>query len=140
MQLTEPDFSRRLNVSFGPGHPDCRDYPGRREGGISKSGEVCERWDLPRQCIAWDSVDGFSIIVGNKDFLNQSRDPLTVLDDIAKTGEDAVIILKDFHEYWNNPQVKRTDPQLLAGIPLQPGTIVIVTPTPRNRTKILTKR
>ena len=98
MQLTEPDFSRRLNVSLRARVTLIVVITPEEERVVSQIREVCERWDPPRQCIAWDSVDGFSIIVGNKDFLNQSRDPLTALDDIAKTGEDAVIILKDFHE------------------------------------------
>ena len=70
----------------------------------------------PRQCIAWDSVEGFSVIVGNKNFLNQSRDPLTALDDLVKTGEDAVIVLKDFHEYLEQPTGETTDPQLLPAL------------------------
>ncbi len=121
MQLTEPDFSRRLNVSLRARVTLIVVITPEEERVVSQIREVCERWDPPRQCIAWDSVDGFSIIVGNKDFLNQSRDPLTALDDIAKTGEDAVIILKDFHEYLEQPAGEKTDPQLLAGIPLQPA-------------------
>src|SRR5208337_1753236 len=93
--------------------------------------DVCERWDPTRQCIAWDSVDGFSVIVGNKNFLNQSRDPLTALDDLVKTGEDAVIVLKDFHEYWNTPQVKRRIRNFSQAFRYNRRTIVIVTPTPR---------
>ncbi|MGA9203902.1 MAG: AAA family ATPase [Methanoregula sp.] len=131
MQLTEPDFSRRLNVSLRARVTLIVVITPEEERVVSQIREVCERWDPPRQCIAWDSVDGFSIIVGNKDFLNQSRDPLTALDDIAKTGEDAVIILKDFHEYWNNPQVKRRIRNSSQAFRYNRRTIVIVTPTPK---------
>jgi len=131
MQLAEPDFSRRLNVSLRARVTLIVVITPEEERVVSQIQEVCERWDPPRQCIAWDSVDGFSIIVGNKDFLNQSRDPLTALDDITKTGEDAVIILKDFHEYWNNPQVKRRIRNSSQAFRYNRRTIVIVTPTPK---------
>ena len=74
---------------------------------VSRIREVCETGNLARQCIAWDSVDGFAVIAGSRNFLAQSRDPLAALEDVGKTDENAVIILKDFHEYWNTPQVKR---------------------------------
>ena len=107
MQRSEPDFSRRLNVSLRARVTLIVVITPEEERVVEQIKVVCERWDPPRQCIAWDSVEGFSVIVGNKNFLNQSRDPLTALDDLVKTGEDAVIVLKDFHEYWNNPPVKR---------------------------------
>jgi ATP-dependent 26S proteasome regulatory subunit len=68
--------------------------------------EVCERGNPPRQCISWDIVDGFSTISGTQ--MNAStKDPLQALDAMDKADENAVIILKDFHEFWDNPQVKR---------------------------------
>lgn len=68
--------------------------------------EVCDRWNPPRQCVAWDIVEGWQELSG-KQFSAPTRDPLTALDEIGKTDENAVIILKDFHEYWANPAVKR---------------------------------
>jgi len=131
MQHAEPDFSRRLNVSLRARVTLIVVITPEEERVVSQIKGVCEKWDPPRQCIAWDSVDGFSVISGNKNFLNQSRDPLTALDDIVKTGEDAVIVLKDFHEYWNNPQVKRRIRNFSQAFRYNRRTIVIVTPTPR---------
>ncbi|MGA2121151.1 MAG: AAA family ATPase [Methanoregula sp.] len=131
MQLAEPDFSRRLNVSLRARVTLIVVITPEEERVVSQIREVCETWDPPRQCIAWDSVDGFSVIAGNKNFLNQSRDPLTALDDIVKTGDDAVIVLKDFHEFWNNPQVKRRIRNFSQQFRYNRRTIVIVTPTPR---------
>ena len=68
--------------------------------------EGCDRWNPPRQCVAWDIVEGWQELSG-KQFSAPTRDPLTALDEIGKTDENAVIILKDFHEYWANPAVKR---------------------------------
>jgi len=131
MQHAEPDFSRRLNISLRARVTLIVVITPEEERVVAQIKGVCERWDPPRQCIAWDSVDGFSVIAGNTNFLNQSRDPLTALDDIKKTGEDAVIILKDFHEYWNNPQVKRRIRNFSQEFRYNRRTIVIVTPTPR---------
>jgi len=131
MQRSEPDFFRRLNVSLRARVTLIVVITPEEERVVEQIKDVCERWNPPRQCIAWDSVEGFSVIAGNKNFLNQSRDPLTALDDLVKTGEDAVIVLKDFHEYWNNPQVKRRIRNFSQAFRYNRRTIVIVTPTPR---------
>ncbi|HNX17766.1 MAG TPA: AAA family ATPase [Methanoregula sp.] len=131
MQHAEPDFSRRLDISLRARVTLIVVITPEEERVISQVKDVCERWDPPRQCIAWDSVDGFLVISGNKNFPNQSRDPLTALDDIVKTGEDAVIVLKDFHEYWNNPQVKRRIRNFSQAFRYNRRTIVIVTPATR---------
>jgi len=131
MHRSEPDFSRRLNVSLRARVTLVVVITPEEERVVSQIKDVCGSWDPPRQCIAWDSVDGFSVIAGNRNFLNQSRDPLTALDDIVKTGEDAVVVLKDFHEFWNNPQVKRRIRNFSQQFRYNRRTIVIVTPTSR---------
>ena len=107
MIQTEPDFSRRLNISLRARVTLIVVMTPEEERVIAQVKEVCEKWEPQRQCLAWDSVDGFSIVCGNKTMLTQSRDPLAALDDIIKSDENAVIVLKDFHEFWNNPMVKR---------------------------------
>jgi hypothetical protein len=131
MQLAEPDFSRRLNISLRARVTLVVVITPEEERVVSQVREVCETWDPPRQCIAWDSVDGFSVLAGTKTFPNQSRDPLTALDDISKTGEDAVVVLKDFHEFWNNPQIKRRIRNFSQQFRYNRRTIVIVTPSNR---------
>lgn len=69
--------------------------------------DVCEGWNPARQCLVWDTVDGFSVLTGNSAFSSPARDPLASLDEMQKSDDTAVIILKDFHEFWNNPAVKR---------------------------------
>jgi len=127
----EPDFSRRLNISLRARVTLVVVITPEEERAVSKIREVCETWDPPRQCIAWDSVDGFSVIAGSRNFLAQSRDPLAALEDVGKTDENAVIILKDFHEYWNTPQVKRRIRNFSQAFRYNRRTIVIVTPSHR---------
>ncbi len=128
MQHPEPDFSRRLNISLRARITLIIVMTPEEERVITRIREVCETWEPPRQCVTWDAVDGFSVIAGNKNFHTQSRDPLAALDDIQKTDENAVIVLKDFHEYWNNPQVKRRIRSFSQKFKYNRRSIVIVTP------------
>ena len=39
--------------------------------------------------------------------LPAARDPLTALEQVDKAEGDPLFVLKDFHECWGNPQIKR---------------------------------
>ncbi len=124
----EPDFSRRLNISLRARVTLVVVVTPEEERVLTRIRDVCEKWDPKRQCLAWDSVDGFSVVVGSKNFPAPSRDPLTALDEIGKSDENAVIVLKDFHEFWNNPQVKRKIRNFSQKFRYNRRTIVIITP------------
>jgi SpoVK/Ycf46/Vps4 family AAA+-type ATPase len=131
MQYAEPDFLRKLNVSLRARVTLIVVMTPEEERAVAKIREVCETWEPPRQCVTWDAVDGFSVIAGNRNFHSPSREPLAALDDIHKTDENAVIVLKDFHEYWNNPQAKRRIRSFSQKFRYNRRTIVIVTPAQR---------
>jgi SpoVK/Ycf46/Vps4 family AAA+-type ATPase len=97
---------------------------------------VCDGWNPSRQCATWDIVDGFSAIAGNRNISAKSREPLTALDEMAKLDENAVIILKDFHEFWANPAVKRKLRNLSQSFRFSRRTIVITTPSTSVPTEI----
>ena len=61
-----------------------------------------------RSCIAWDLAEGFSLLAW-KSAPTGGRDPLSVLEQIDKADADeaALFILHDFHECWDNPNIKR---------------------------------
>jgi len=127
----EPDFGRRLNISLRARVTLIVVITPEEERVIGEVRRVCEKWEPPRQCITWDIVDGYSVITGNRNFLTQTRDPLAALDDIPKTDENAVVVLKDFHEFWNNPQVKRKVRNFAQKFRYNRRTIVIITPNQR---------
>jgi ATP-dependent 26S proteasome regulatory subunit len=127
----EHDFGRRLNISLRSRVTLIVVITPEEERVIGEVRTVCEQWEPPRQCITWDIVDGYSVIAGNRNFISQSRDPLTALDDLPKTDENAVVVLKDFHEFWNNPQVKRKVRNFSQKFRYNRRTIVIVTPNQR---------
>jgi AAA+ superfamily predicted ATPase len=89
--------------------------------------EVCKR--SKRLCLTWDSADGFQ-------FLNQSggaaptaKDPLTALEQIDKADGDKLFILKDFHDYWNNPQIKRKLKTSVQKLKYAKKSIIVTAPT-----------
>jgi len=131
MTKTENDFSRKLSVSLRARVTLIIVVTPEEERVISQIKGVCDSWEPARQCLSWDSVEGFSVVTGNNNFPTQSRDPLVALDDITKSDENAVIVLKDFHEYWNNPQVKRKIRNFSQKFKYNRRTIVIITPAPR---------
>ncbi|GIV66616.1 MAG: hypothetical protein KatS3mg047_1009 [Bellilinea sp.] len=67
---------------------------------------VCEQ--TQRRLLSWDAADGFQLLVGSGN-PPSARDPLTALEQVE--GADPVVpslfVFKDFHELWNNPQIKR---------------------------------
>lgn len=58
-------------------------------------------------CLSWDVADGFQAISGAGGTLPSARDPLSALEQLGNFENDALFVLKDFHECWDNPQIKR---------------------------------
>jgi len=67
--------------------------------------QVCDL--TQRKCLTWDVADGFQWLTANSGALPIARDPLTALELIDKTDGNTLYVLKDFHEAWTNPQIKR---------------------------------
>ncbi|HYT95611.1 MAG TPA: AAA family ATPase [Gemmataceae bacterium] len=65
---------------------------------------VCER--MKRPCLTWDVADGFQTLTSGG-APPAARDPIAALEQIDKTEGDGLFVLKDFHECWNNAQIKR---------------------------------
>ena len=65
---------------------------------------VCDQ--THRACLAWDVADGFQPLSGGRSSL-VARDAFSALEQIDKAEGDTLFVLKDFHELWNNPQIKR---------------------------------
>ncbi|OPY36502.1 MAG: Proteasome-activating nucleotidase [Methanoregula sp. PtaU1.Bin051] len=124
---TELDFSNTLSVSLRARVTLMVVVTPEEERAISQIKAVCAGWNPPRQCLVWNIVDGFTSIAGNSTFLSQAREPLSALDDVVKSDENSVIVLLDFHEFWNNPHVKRRIKNLAQKFRYNRRSIVIVT-------------
>jgi hypothetical protein len=66
---------------------------------------VCERAN--RAGLSWDHADGFQSLAGKVASVPSARDPLSALEQMDKLEGDVLFVLKDFHECWSNPQIKR---------------------------------
>ncbi len=99
-----------------------------------------------RQCLTWDAADYFKWLTPLNASPPTARDPLTALDQLDKYDATAniVFVLKDFHEMWNNAQVKRKLRNLAQNFKYNKKTILVTTPVSkipdelRNEAVILT--
>lgn len=66
---------------------------------------VCE--NTKRPLLSWDMADYFRVETSTKGSPPGARDPISALEQIHKINDNSVFVLKDFHECWNNAQIKR---------------------------------
>jgi SpoVK/Ycf46/Vps4 family AAA+-type ATPase len=90
---------------------------------------VCER--TRRVCLSWDLADGFAWLQGGTGTAPVARDALTALEQIdrADSATSTVFVLKDFHEAWSNPQIKRKLRNLGQRLKFTKKTILITSAT-----------
>lgn len=86
---------------------------------------ACERGN--RACLAWDVADGFqSLAPGGS--LPSARDPLSALEQVDKAEGNALFVLKDFHECWGNPQIKRKLRNVVQRLKFTKKSLLVTTP------------
>jgi SpoVK/Ycf46/Vps4 family AAA+-type ATPase len=86
---------------------------------------VCE--GAARPCLTWDVSDGFQALTGNGGTLS-ANDPLTAIEQILKADESALVVLKDFHEFWDDPRIKRKLRSVAQKLKYTKKSIAITTP------------
>jgi AAA+ superfamily predicted ATPase len=88
---------------------------------------VCERRKRP--CLTWDMADGFVPLTAVEPPPPAAKDALSALDEVGKSEGDAVYVLRDFHECWNNAQVKRKLRGVAQRLKTSRKLLVVTTPT-----------
>jgi AAA+ superfamily predicted ATPase/predicted nucleic acid-binding protein len=93
--------------------------------------KLCE--NTQRTCVSWDISDHFIWITDNYGSPPNARDPLSALEQIEKfdDNQNAIFILKDFHDAWENPQIKRKLRNLSQKLKFTKKSIVVTTPSPK---------
>src|SRR5215470_9813784 len=86
---------------------------------------VCERSGRP--LLAWDVAEGFQTL-GAAGTPPAARDPISALEYIDKAEDSALFVLKDFHECWANPQIKRKLRSVVQRLTLTRKSIVVTFP------------
>ncbi|HEV3261417.1 MAG TPA: AAA family ATPase [Gemmataceae bacterium] len=88
---------------------------------------VCEKSGRP--CFTWDVADRFQPLTGTTATLPAAKDALAALDQVEKANDDALFVLKDFHEAWANTQVKRKLRSVAQRLKFTKKSILITTPS-----------
>ena len=91
--------------------------------------EMCEQ--TRRMCISWDAAEGFQWVLQGTGSLPAARDPLSSLEQIDKMDPDtsSLFVLKDFHDFWGNAQVRRKLRNLAQRMKQTKKSILIITPS-----------
>lgn len=100
----------------------------RAEGMIR---HMCETYK--RSCASWDSAEGFQWLSTPNGSLPAARDPLSALEQIDKLDDRQVslFVLKDFHDFWANAQIRRKLRSLAQKMKFTKKSLLIITPSPR---------
>jgi AAA+ superfamily predicted ATPase len=99
------------------------------ERAIQSIKAVCEH--ASRGCLSWDQADGFQTVCGWDRPTPNASDAAKALTAIDELTEEAVFVLKDFHEAWSNAGVKRKLKSLAQRSPFAKKTILVTAPTPK---------
>lgn len=93
--------------------------------------EMCEQ--TRRMCISWDAAEGFQWVIQGTGSLPAARDPLSSLEQIDKMDPDtpSLFVLKDFHDFWGNAQVRRKLRNLAQRMKQTKKSILIITHSTR---------
>ena len=90
--------------------------------------ELCSR--TQRSAQSWDASDGFKWLSTPDGSPLSARDPLTTLEKIDQSdiNTNSIFILKDFHDAWKNPQIKRKLRSVCQRLKFTKKSILITTP------------
>ncbi len=88
---------------------------------------VCERSGRP--CLTWDVADNFQPLTNVTSPLPSAKDALAALEKIDKAEDEALFVLKDFHESWANAQHKRKLRSVAQRLKFSKKSILITTPS-----------
>lgn len=92
--------------------------------------DYCE--EKQRPCLSWDVAEYFKWVTSPAIGAGSpptARDPITALDQIEKLESNSglLFILKDFHDLWSNPQIKRKLRNLSQQLKTTRKSIIITT-------------
>jgi AAA+ superfamily predicted ATPase len=89
--------------------------------------ELCEH--TRRTCFTWDVAEGFRALTTGGGALPSGKDPITALEAVDKIDGEALVVLKDFHEAWNNAQFKRKLRSIAQRLKFSRKSLLITTPS-----------
>ena len=93
--------------------------------------QMCD--ETSRACLSWDVAEGFQWVTSGTGSLPPARDPLAALEQIDKMDDRlaTLFVLKDFHDFWSNAQVRRKLRSLAHSMKFNKKSMIILTPSAR---------
>jgi AAA+ superfamily predicted ATPase len=87
---------------------------------------LCEK--TQRAGLVWDVADGFQWLTASSAAAPVGRDPITALEQIEKSENNtsAIFVLKDFHDFWDNPPIRRKLRNLAQRLKYTRKTIIVI--------------
>jgi AAA+ superfamily predicted ATPase len=121
-------FDEQLDVYLRSRFTLVSIFTAEEERAVQSIRSLCER--TQRSAVSWDLADGFQWVTAGLGSLPNARDPLTALEQIEKTDSNTntVFVLKDFHDAWENPQVRRKLRSLSQRLKFTKKTILVTSP------------
>src|SRR5262249_16306639 len=83
---------------------------------------------LRRACLSWDAAEHFQPLTHGA-AVPTARDPLAALEQIDRADDDPIFVLRDFHDCWGNPQIKRKLRSLAQRLRFSKKSILVTTPS-----------
>ncbi len=121
------DFEKELDIYLRARFTLVVIVTSEEERALQVIKSVCE--NTQRACFTWDIADGFQALTAVTGAMPSGRDPLTALEQVEKTNSGALFVLKDFHEAWTNPQIKRKLRSTVQKLKFTKKSILITTPS-----------
>lgn len=121
------DFEQELDIYFRARFTLLVLVTREEERALETMKTVCERTQRP--CITWDIADGFQVLTGKGTSLSVAPDPKTALEQLDKATDNTLFLLKDFHEFWENAQIKRKLRNLAHRLKFTKKSIVVTSPS-----------
>ena len=86
-----------------------------------------------RVCLSWDAADGFNWVTEPSGKLPNAADAKTALEQIDNwdNNTSTLFVLKDFHDSWNNAQIRRKLRNLAQRLKSTVKSVLVTTPVNR---------
>ncbi|HVX45944.1 MAG TPA: AAA family ATPase [Mycobacteriales bacterium] len=125
--MTQPGFEAELDLYLRARYTLVVVVTVEEERALDAVTAVCESRQRP--CLVWDLADGFQPRYGWNESLPSARDPLSVIEQIEKADGAVTFVLKDFHDCWSNPQVRRKLRNAAQRLRYTYKSVIVVSPT-----------
>jgi len=81
-----------------------------------------------RACLSWDLAEGFRAVSPRDLSVPQAPDPITALEKVEQEDGELLVLLRDFHDCWGNPKVRRKLRNVVQRLKYTKKSLLVITP------------